>query len=103
MRRVEKKRKNKKIARERIDLLFALADEMAKRGDVDLSTRYVELIFKISRKYNVRLGREKKMRMCKNCHSFLIPGKNAQVRLKKGRVVIKCKVCGTYKRYPINP
>jgi len=100
VRRTEKKRMAKKIARERIEILFDLAREKTREGDYDLSRRYVKLIFKIARKYNIRLPREKKYHMCKHCHTFLLPGKTAQVRLKKGKVVIKCLHCGEYKRYP---
>ena len=98
--RGERKRKAKRIAAERIDILYRLAEERAMNGDFDLAARYVELILKLSRKHNIRLSREKKYHVCKKCNSFLIPGKNATVRLKKGKVVIKCHMCGSYKRYP---
>ena len=100
VRRRDRRRMAKKIARERIEILFHLARKRAEAGDLDLARRYVDLILRIARKYNIRLGREKKYHICKRCHVFLIPGKTAQVRLKKGKVVVKCLECGNYKRYP---
>ncbi len=100
MKRSDKKKLARRIAKERIRILFSLAESYAKRGDLDISSRYVELILKIARKYNIRLPREMKYRICKKCNCFIIPGKNATVRLKKGKVVIKCLECDRYKRYP---
>jgi len=96
----ERKRLAKKIARERIDILFKEAEVAATAGNFSLAERYVELMLAISRKYRVPIAKEQKYRICKKCHSFLVPGKNATVRLKKGKVVIKCEKCGNYKRYP---
>ncbi len=96
-----KKRYAKKIAKERIDILFTLADKATKNNDFELARRYVELILKISRKYKVRLKKEQKYMICKKCHTYLLPGKTAKVRLKRGKVVVKCERCGNYKRYPI--
>ena len=95
----QRKKYMRRIARERIKILYDMALREAMEGDEALAKRYVELIFKLSRKYNVRIPREMKRHMCKECHTFLIPGKTAQVRLKKGKVVIKCLRCGEYKRY----
>ncbi|MCD6370913.1 MAG: RNAase P [Thermoplasmata archaeon] len=94
-----RKKKARRIAWERIQLLFTLALEEVKKGNVVRVNRYIEHILKLSRKYNIRLPREMKMYICKKCHSFLIPGKTSQVRLKKGKIVIKCLKCGSYKRY----
>ena len=94
------RRISRKIARERIDILFHLALERTKMGDLDLAKRYVELMRKISEKYNVRIPKEMKYHICKKCNAFLYPGITASVRLKKRKVVIKCNICGNYKRYP---
>ncbi len=96
-----KKRYAKKIAKERIEILFSMANKATKNNEFDLARRYVDLILKISRKYKVRLKKEQKYRICKKCHTYLVPGKTAKVRLKKGKVVVKCERCGNYKRYPI--
>ena len=59
----------------------------------------MEHMLNLSTKYNVRLPRDMKRYICKDCHTFLLPGKTAQVRVKKGKIVIKCLHCGNYKRY----
>ena len=101
MHRVVKKRLVKRIATERVDILYHLAWRMVLTEDYELANRYVELILKIAKKHKIRLPRQLKYNICKKCHTFLIPGKNAQVRLKKGKIIIKCENCGSYKRYPI--
>lgn len=94
-----RKKKARRIAWERIQILFTLALEEVKKGNVTRANRYIEHILKLSKKYNIRLPREMKMYICKKCQSFLIPGRTSQVRLKKGKIVIKCLNCGSYKRY----
>jgi len=95
----QRKKYMQKIARERINILYELAMKEAKEGNENLARRYIDHMVNLSTKYNVRIPRDIKRNYCKKCHTFLIPGKTAQVRLKKGKVVIKCLKCGTYKRY----
>lgn len=95
----QRKKYAQRIARERIKILFSLAQERSLEGDEELARRYVEHMVNLSKKYNVRIPRDMKRMYCKKCHTFLLPGKTAQVRLKKGKVVIKCLRCGAYKRY----
>ncbi|MCD6402785.1 MAG: ribonuclease P [Candidatus Aenigmarchaeota archaeon] len=101
-RRVKKKPLwQKKIALERIITLFELAK---KELDIhpERSRRYVELLRKIGLRYNVRLPKDIKRSICKECNTILIPGKTAKVRLdsKKKTVIIKCLECGKIYRYP---
>lgn len=88
-----------KIARERIDILFKLADESFETHP-ERSDRYVEMARNIATKYNMRMPRIWKRRFCKNCNKFLKPGKNCQVRLKDSRVTIKCLECGNVVNLP---
>jgi ribonuclease P protein subunit RPR2 len=89
------------VARERIDLLLGLAVEILPR-DTNLAKRYVGLARKISTRTKVRIPREKKHYLCKNCGQPLVPGKNARIRLRSGnsRIIISCLSCGTFRRYP---
>ena len=101
MSRIRKTQKQliKDIALQRIEILFKLAEKEHKLR-LDLSDRYVTLIKKISMRYRVRL-KEKKMRMCKNCNTFLVPGSSSRIRLhKKKYLLITCLNCGKKKRYP---
>ncbi len=98
--RRKKKHLERKIARERIEILFELAMDEIKKRNVSRARRYVEHMLNLSKKYNVRIPKEMKYHICKGCHAFLYPGITSQVRLKKKKVVIKCLYCGKYKRYP---
>ena len=93
-------RENKKIAMERIHCLFREAEKMAKENKMELCRRYVEIARKISMKYLVRIPKIYRLRFCKKCLSYLVPGKNCRVRLKKSKVVVTCLNCGNKKRYP---
>ncbi|KPU62634.1 ribonuclease P [Thermococcus sp. EP1] len=100
--RQREKREKKKIALERIDILFTLAERVFPY-DKELANRYVEIALAVQRKAKVRIPRKWKRRYCKKCHSFLVPGANARVRLREKRmphVVIKCLECGHIMRYP---
>ena len=95
-------REKKRIALERIDILFSLAERVFPY-DRELANRYVEIALAVQQKAKVRMPRKWKRRYCKRCHSFLVPGVNARVRLRQKRmphVVIKCLECGHIIRYP---
>src|SRR3989338_1308478 len=91
----------RRIAQERIQILFRLAKEEAavhpKR-----SKRYVELATKIGEKYKVRLPKKFKRMHCRRCKAYWMFGKNVTIRLlPKERVVsYRCRECGAAKRHP---
>ena len=89
----------REIAKERILILFNLASKMFHE-DKTLSNRYVEIARKIKMKYKVSFSKELKKKICKNCHSFLVPGINCRVRLTNQKVVYFCKECNHFMRYP---
>ena len=86
-----------KIAKERIDILFALAKKELKKHP-KRSRRYVELARKIGLRYNVRLPKELKRTFCKNCNTLLIKGLTSEekVNKKKKTILIKCKRCNKF-------
>ena len=90
------------IARERIQVLLEHARTRAREDDKRLARRYVELAGKISMRTKVRIPREDKHFICKNCMMPLIPGRNARVRLtsRKMNVTITCLSCQSIKRFP---
>lgn len=88
------------IAKERIEILFSLAEKKVLNKEFDLAKRYVKLARKIGMRYNVRLPKEYKRKFCKNCNSYFLSSVNCQVRLKKNKVVILCKNCNSYTRFP---
>jgi ribonuclease P protein subunit RPR2 len=91
----------KRIAGERIRMLFELAEKEFKKHP-ERSKRYVELARKIGMRYNVRLTKGMKMRFCSKCLSFLKPGVNCRVRTRKDKlsVVVTCLGCGHVSRHP---
>ena len=100
--RKKEQREKRKIALERINILFTLAERVFPY-DRELANRYVEIALAVQQKAKVRMPRKWKRRYCKRCHSFLVPGVNAQVRLRQKRmphVVIKCLECRHIMRYP---
>jgi len=82
-----------------INELIENAIEMEREDNLRLEKRYISLILDISRHYKIRIPN--KRYICKNCKSYLIPGKNAIVRIRKGRIIIKCMRCGNIKRFKI--
>lgn len=70
----------RKIAKERIEILLGLAKKENKNKE--RSRRYVQLARKIGTRYVVRLSTEQKRSFCKRCDSIII-GKSS-----------KCASCG---------
>ncbi len=91
----------KKIAKERVRILFDQAESEFDKHP-ERSKRYVELARKMGMRYNVRLAKRMKMRFCSKCLSYLRPGVNCRVRTRndKQSVVITCLECGNVSRYP---
>ncbi len=86
---------------ERIDLLFEQAGR-AFREDPALANRYVALARRIAMRFNIRLRKEQKKRVCKGCRAYLVPGENCTVRTSARRqaIVITCGMCGHAMRFP---
>jgi len=91
------------VARERIEILVDQAKEMARKNE-NLSRRYVDLAWRISKRTKTRIPSEVKRYLCKGCGIALVPGHNARVRLYAHNtgVVITCLSCGSVRRYPVN-
>lgn len=100
MSRSKKKSKNlaKDLAMERIERLFELAD-VEYHSNPARSNEYVSLARKIGMRYLVRLPRKLKVRYCRKCGSYLVPGNNCRIRLKGRYMAITCLKCGDVKRY----
>lgn len=99
MRRSKKPEYQIRIAKERIKILFGLADKELKKHPTR-SRRYLELARKIGLRYNVRFPKKLKRSFCKNCNSLLKPNVTSAVELKKRAIVIRCKNCNKVYRYP---
>lgn len=91
----------KKIAMERIDILFKNA-EYEFVYNPELSNRYVNIARKIAMRQRIRIPSEYKRKFCRNCNSYAVPGENMSVRIHRGKVIYKCGRCGYIRRFPIN-
>ncbi|MFC6992010.1 ribonuclease P protein component 4 [Haladaptatus sp. GCM10025707] len=87
------------IAEERIARLHDLSRDAVKAGHEDRAREYVRLARRIAERNRLRLPREFKRYTCPACDTYLVPGRNARVRLRDGHVVIACD-CGHIGRYP---
>ena len=87
------------IALERMEILLNHAEEEFALHP-ERSHRYVEMAWKIATKYNLKIPSSWRGRFCKNCHRFLKPGSNCQIRLQDSMVNIKCLECGEIMRKP---
>jgi ribonuclease P protein subunit RPR2 len=90
-----------KIAKERIDILFKLAEKELKKNP-KRSRRYIELARRIGMRCNVRLTPEQRRNFCKKCNQLLIPKKTCIVEVNsQGKLIkIKCLNCGFLYRKP---
>lgn len=93
--RGSKKNEEQEIASERIKILFDLAEKSAISGKIRLADRYVKQARGIGMRYNVRIPREYKSRICRYCHGYLFPGITSRTRInsKKHMVEIECLNC----------
>jgi len=87
----------KKIAEERIKILFEKAKENPLMG-----TRYVALAKKIAMKVNYRMPSSYKRRFCKHCYKYFY-GDNYRVRTRAKMIVYYCNSCKRYSRIGIKP
>lgn len=90
----------RRIALERMDILFALAEREALARREVRARRYVELARRIGMRYNVRVPPRWRRRFCKACHTYLVPSWNARIRIGDGHVAVTCLHCGSVQRLP---
>tara|TARA_Y100000310_G_scaffold345379_1_gene464296 strand:+ start:3863 stop:4162 length:300 start_codon:yes stop_codon:yes gene_type:complete len=93
------KQEEKKIARERIKILFQQAEKIFP-NNAERANKYVVQARKIAMKVNLPLGRYKR-KYCKHCYSFLRTGVNSRIRTRDGKLVIYCQGCKRYTRIPL--
>jgi len=90
----------KKIARERIEVLFEQA-LLAFSAHPERSNRYVDIARRIAMRQRIRIDREFRRQYCHHCYSFFVPGKNMRVRVHRGNVVVTCHSCKRKTRYRV--
>ncbi|MHA1771288.1 MAG: ribonuclease P protein component 4 [Candidatus Thorarchaeota archaeon] len=101
--RRKSKLNTKKIARERVRILWELARTRAKENP-DLARQQIATARRISRKVRESLPREIGRRVCRRCGTVLIPGYNCRIRVRHNRethVTVTCFTCGAIRRFPV--
>jgi len=88
------------IPSERIERLFELAREAVVDGEYDRSRTYVKLGRRIAERNRCGVPRSFTRHTCDACAVYLRPGRTSRVRVRPGRVVIRCRECGATDRYP---
>jgi ribonuclease P protein subunit RPR2 len=88
-------------AQGRIADLFALAEVESRRPTSPYPDRYVGLARRIGMRYNVRVPREYRSRYCRQCSAHWVEGRTVRTRLRRGRRVESCLLCGAVRRVPL--
>lgn len=90
------------VAGERVDILFNLASECAREGDLERADRYVDIARRIGMRVNKSIPGKYKRSVCKHCYAYLVPGRTSKSRLDSAnkRVQVTCIKCGEKMFYP---
>lgn len=88
------------IPSERIDRLSTLAREAVVDDEYGRAREYVALARRIAERNRCGLPAAFSRRTCDDCDVYLRPGRTSRVRLRPGRVVVRCLECGSTARYP---
>src|SRR3989338_2809803 len=92
------KKQQQKLALSEIGGILAKARE-AFDAKPKLAHKYAKSSRRIALKYKLKLPLNLKRRICKNCHAFLVPGKNLRVRTTRGHVTYYCLECRKFMRF----
>ena len=91
----KRKEKLKKIAEEQIRKLFREAENSSQ----ELANSYVKTAWKLAAKTKTPIPRELKRRFCRKCLNYFKPGKNARIRVSRGKVIVYCLNCRNFRRF----
>jgi len=89
----------KRLARERIAVLFQRAEEFFPVNPC-WSDRCVVLARNIAMRQRVGLEWQHRRKICPHCYRFHVPGVTMRVRIRKGKVVVTCFHCHRQSRFP---
>ena len=90
----------RRLARERIEILFDRAQEFFPVNPA-VSDRCVGLARRIAMRQRVRIPRELRRRFCRRCSAYLVPGSTLRIRVRHGTVVATCLRCSARRRYRV--
>ena len=92
-----RKQQQKLALAEIIAILSKAAEVFAKKPE--LAHKYAKKSRRMALKYKLKLPSTLKRRICKNCFSLLVPGKNLRVRTTRGHVTYYCLNCKKFMRF----
>ncbi len=88
-------------AERRVARLLELARAEVGGPDPLLADRYALLARRVAERYQAGLPPGAKAQVCRGCSGYQVPGRNARVRLRSGRLVSTCLRCGAVRRRPL--
>jgi len=89
-----------RIAHLHIEELLDLAGSVANKNE-KLARRYIGHATRIAKKFNIRFKKEQKLRFCRKCNTYFVPGKTVVYRAnpKTKALEVKCLQCGYVRRF----
>jgi ribonuclease P protein subunit RPR2 len=93
----------KRLARARIEILWEQASEIA-RTDREGARRRMQIAARVAQRARIKVPRDVKRRVCRQCGIVLIPGESCLVRMRNNRakhLTVTCTACGNITRYYI--
>ncbi len=94
------------LVRQRYERVFELAVESLKKDNREYARKLATYILEMAKATRVRIPRRIKRSICKNCHTPLLPGLTARIRVRSqsrrfSYRVVTCLECRYMHRYPI--
>ena len=93
----KRQKPDKKETLKRVKELFWRASQQFEI-DKETANKTVQKARKLAMSQRLHLPPELKRSFCKHCHAYLKPGRNARIRINKGRVIIYCLECRKFIR-----
>lgn len=94
------KEQQQNIALQQVKTLLQEAEQFFPENRV-WANRLVGKARRAAMKVKLKMPREYKRKYCKHCYAFLMPGVNARVRTRAGKVIISCLECKRFTRIMI--
>ena len=95
------KRRERRIATERVQRLLDLAEAAALAGHQGDADRYAALAWRVQGKYTLSPSPRLKAATCRACKAFLLPSVSSRTRVRGGKLTTTCLACGTARRRPL--
>lgn len=95
------KKQQKSLALDEVSNILNKAKDVFNEKP-DLADKYAKKARRTALKYKIKLPLKLRRSICKNCHSYLVPGKNLRIRTHRGHIVLYCLNCKKFMRIGYN-